>query len=362
MAGFSRADLVDIRLQSQAIERSPQATPLEVARRMTAMQAQDLVGAKWSLGLRTTSGTLADVDAALDRGEIVRSWPFRGTLHFVVAEDLEWMLDLTAARTVAGAATRHRQLDLDEKTFEHAREVAVSALAGGRALVRDELFEHFRAAGIATDKNRGSHLLWYLSHTKTLCFGPMVGRSQAVVLVGEWVEHPRRPEREEGLGELATRYFASHGPATAKDFQWWTKLLGKDVTLAIQVAGDALEWVEVEGVPYGMAAGTLESHAGRRPRASVHLLPGFDEYLLGYTDRSAVLAPENFERIVPGSNGMFLSTIVVNGRISGTWSRKATSKAVSLAYDPFAPLPPLALTRAKAAAHRYAAYLGLPLA
>ncbi|RFA14300.1 hypothetical protein B7R21_06870 [Subtercola boreus] len=362
MKAREASSLARLRLVGQGIQRrsgsGERAGVVDVVRRLGALQAQDLPGAKWSVALRSPGATLRTVDDALNRGEVVRSWPFRGTLHLVAAEDLGWMLDLTATRTITGAATRHRQLGLDSETFERARTVAVGALEGGRSLTRDALFAEFRSHGIDTASNRGSHLLWYLSHTKTLCFGPMVGTAQALVLLDEWIGHPRRLSHEEGVRELALRYFTSHGPASLRDFLWWSNLLVPDAKAGLDAAKGRLESFTVDGVEYWMPAGAL---AEAPVRSTVHLLPGFDEYLLGYTDRSAVLAAEYSERIVPGGNGMFLPTIVAGGRVVGTWSRKAGAARVTVTPAPFEPLGAEQAAGIARAAARYCAYLGLTL-
>ncbi|PPF84132.1 hypothetical protein C5B96_07665 [Subtercola sp. Z020] len=330
-----------------------------VVRHLTALQAQDLPGAKWSIALRSPGATLADVDAAFASGVIVRSWPFRGTLHITAAEDLEWMLNLTAARTVSSVAGRFRQLGLDHATLETARSAAIDALQGGHALPRDDLFAAFHALGIDTGSNRGSNILWYLAHTKTLCFGPMVGTAQALVLLDEWVRHPRRLTHEEGVAELVLRYVTSHGPSTLRDFLWWSNLLMVDARAGLDAAGDRLESLTVDGAEYWMPAGALDEPPVRR---AVHLLPGFDEYLLGYADRSAALPAPYAERIVPGNNGMFLPTIVAGGRVVGTWSRRATSARVAVTPTPFEALTEAQSRGVARSATRYAAYLGLPLA
>ncbi|MEF2976552.1 winged helix DNA-binding domain-containing protein [Subtercola sp. YIM 133946] len=364
MKPTDRSRLARLRLASQRIGSGDETTAAELVRWMTASQAQDLPGAKWSVALRSAGLTAADVDVALDRGEFVRSWPFRGTLHFVAGEDLGWMLDLTATRTIAGAASRHRGLGLDTATFDAARAIAEKALAGGTALTRDELFAAFQANGVATDGQRGAHLLWYLSHTKVLCFGPMVGRQQALVLLDEWVGHPRRLDRDESLGELVLRYMRSHGPATLKDFLWWSKVLVPEARAGLELARGELESIDVDGATYWLAAGSLDADLDAdtaTARSSVHLLPGFDEYLLGYTDRGAALDAGHFERIVPGSNGMFLPTIVAGGRVVGTWSRKAGPKKVTVTADAFGELTAAQRSGFAAGAARYADYLGLPL-
>jgi len=352
-----RARIASLRLASQGIEASALSSPAEAVRWLLATQAQDLPGAKWSVGLRVPGSTIADVDAALARAEIVRSWPMRGTLHLVAAEDLPWMLSLTAERTVQGMATRHRQLGLDRATFERARELAVAALAGGRALTRAALLATFEAHGIPGGGQRGAHLLWYLCHTGTLCLGPMHGGQQAVVLLREWIVAPRALGRDEALGELARRYFASHGPATLGDFTRWTKLPVRDAAPALALARGDLEEVAINGTRYWMAAGTRDRVASRR----VHALPGFDEYLLGYQDRSAVLAPEHSGVIVPGNNGMFLATIVSAGQVVGTWRRMTVGRRIVVAAAPFAPLAPSDVSGFQEAITAYGHFVGSPV-
>jgi len=218
-----------LRLVALRIACPGSATATEAVRWLTALQAQDYNGALTSVALRTASGNHQGVEAALDAGEIVKSWPLRGTLHLVVAEDLPWMLNLGAPRVVASAAGRRAQLGLDMSLLEHARQLAVQALAGGHLLRREDLLAVWNEGGLVTAGQRGYHMLWHLAQTGTLCFGPVRDGEQRVVLVDEWIPHPRCPEREEALGELAWRYFRSHGPATVKDFTRWTNLVAADV-------------------------------------------------------------------------------------------------------------------------------------
>jgi hypothetical protein len=256
------------------------------------------------------------------------------------------------------AAARHRQLELDAATFARARDVAVGALMGGRALTRRDLFATFAAHGISTTGQRAPHLLAYLCQSGTLCLGPLQGAEQAVVLLAEWVPNPRLLDREQALGELVLGYFASHGPATERDFTRWTGLTARDVALGLAVAGDRLEpWI-VDDTRYWMATGTRDTVLASR---RVHLLPGFDEYLLGYADRSAALADQHREAIVPGGNGMFLSTIVSDGQVVGTWRRRLVGGRLVLTPLPFAPLAPSVERAFATAAHAYARFLGTPV-
>ncbi|MDQ3628737.1 MAG: winged helix DNA-binding domain-containing protein [Actinomycetota bacterium] len=325
-----------LRLAAQRIACPGTASATETVRWLTALQAQDHAGALTSVALRTAAGTREGVEAALDAGEVVKSWPMRGTLHLVMAEDLPWLLRLAAPRVVAGAARRRIQLDLDVSTLERARELAVQALAGGHQLRRAELLATWDRAGLATTGQRGYHMLWHLAQTGTVCFGPLRDGEQLVVLVDEWIPAPRCPEREEALGELARRYFRSHGPATVKDFARWTNLLAADVRAGLAVAQPRLARLEVDGVEHLMDPRTPDLLAACRDQAQgVFLLPGFDEYVLGYQDRRAALPATFADRIVPGGNGVFRSTVLSNGQIVGTWKHTGRGARRTVTASPF---------------------------
>ena len=361
-----RRRLATLRLDAQRLSEPPAATPADTVRRLLAVQAQDFAGAKWSVGVRTPDSTEKAVEAALAAGTIVRSWPMRGTLHFVAPEDLGWMLSLTAARTIQTAAGRHRQLELTEDELQHAREVALTDLAGGVALSRDELLARFVEAGIPVTGQRGIHIIQRLSLWGVLVYGPLragaAGKAdqQTFVLLDEWVPEPRTLERDEALGEFALRYFTGHGPATVRDFAWWSSLTLTDARAGLAVARDRLDELVSDGTSYFLAR-DAEAAASGSPRPGVLGLPGFDEYLLGYQDRGAALAPAHFELIVPGKNGLFLPTIVVDGEVVGTWRRTVSAKGVAVAAQPFAPLTRAQGAGFEAAIARYAAFLDRPL-
>ncbi len=300
---------------------------------MLALQGQDLLGVKWSVGLRAPGVTLKDVDGALATGQIVRSWPMRGTLHLVPGEDLGWMLGVTADRVLRSMASRHRNLGLDQGSADRAADAACGVLEGGRAATRAELLAAFQASGLPVDGQRGVHLLVWLHHTGLLCLGAMQGSGQLVVLLDEWVTSPRRLTGDEALGEFAARYFRSHGPATIADFCWWTKLPLGVGRRGLGIARDRLASVTIDDQDYWMAPGLPDLTAGR-----VEVLPGFDEFLLGYRDRSLSLAEQYSAAIVPGNNGIFQPTIVVDGRVVGTWRRRRTTAGTTVTPTLFEPL------------------------
>jgi Winged helix DNA-binding domain len=329
-------DIGLLRLAAQRIATPGLDTPAAAVRWMTAMQAQDHGGALTSVALRTAGCTREAVEAAFNAGEIVKSWPMRGTLHLTAAEDLPWLLELTAPRVLAGSAGRRAELGLDLSTLELAGQVAVDALTGGQRLSRAELLDVWDKAGAATTGQRGYHMILFLAQTGLICFGPIVDGEPHLVLVEEWIRRPRILGRDEALGELALRYFASHGPATVKDLTRWANLTAADARTGLALALPRLEGIEVDGVRYFMDPQTpdLLDACLRRARG-VFLLPGFDEYLLGYGDRTAVLPAEFANLIVPGGNGMFKPTVVSAGQVIGTWKHTGRGAKRTIEATPF---------------------------
>ena len=293
------------------------ATPAEAVRVLGAVQGQDLPGVLASIAMRTSSGDVEAVRRAFDDGEIVRSWPMRGTLHVVVARDLPWVLPLATPRPLAAAATRRPQLGLADETVEHAGEVAREALAGGGRATRTELAARWKDAGLLHEAGHVAHTISVLAMRGVLAYGPFASaKEQALVLLDEWVPEPRRLGREEALAEWARVYFTGHGPARQQDFARWTGLPAADVRTAIQ---GALEHLVTDDDGLLLDAATPERLAGADDPAAELLLPGFDEFVLGYGDRTDVLDAAHADRIVPGGNGMFRPTVVRDGRVVGTW-------------------------------------------
>ncbi|HVL25778.1 MAG TPA: winged helix DNA-binding domain-containing protein [Thermomicrobiales bacterium] len=336
MTGTSAHEVALLRLVAQRIAGPRLEVPAEAVRWLAAAQGQDYPGGLTSIALRTATGTRTDVEASLNRGEIVRSWPMRGTLHLVAAEDLPWMLELTAPRMLKSAATRRAQLGLDASVLDRARQLAVDALRGGNHLTRSELLGLWSEASLNAVGPRGSHMLAYLAQTGVICFGPVRGNEQLIVLIEEWIPRPRHSDREQRLGEWMGRYFRSHGPATVRDAARWTGLTLGDVRAGLASARPGLSSIEVDDVEHFMAPETpalLEAH--RDAARGVFLLPGFDELLLGYADRSATLPAAFADRVVPGGNGVFQPTVVDDGRVVATWRRVGRGAKQRIDATPF---------------------------
>lgn len=335
----------------RAAGETPPDDPTEVVRDMLAMQGQDYTGGLWSIGLRTASATRSSIEATHETGAFVRSWPMRGTLHFVAADDLPWMLSLTGQRMVRAAEGRRRQLELDQAQFDRAESIARERMAGGATVSRAELFAAWEHNGLPTTGQRGVHLLAQLAQTAVIV---LVGQHQWALLEHR-IPRPRLPDRADALREFALRYFSSHGPATERDFAWWSSLTLTDARAGIAAAREQLDELELDGTRYYLRPGLEPA-----PRA-VRMLPGFDEYLLGYSDRSAPLSGADTRVIVPGGNGMFLSTVIVNGEVVGSWRRSQRAKRVQLDVEPLHDIPATAGPAVAAAAKRYAAFIEKPV-
>ena len=214
---------------------------------------------------------------------------------------------------------------------------------------RTELFEVFEAAGQPTTGQRGIHILGTLCRHGWLVQGPLAGNQQLLVAFDEWIPVSRTLERQEGIAEFMLRYFRSHGPATIRDFAWWTQIPLTDVRPAFELVRGQLVELEFGGTSYWMSPETASLLDDGVPgQRSVLLLPGFDEFVLGYMDRSLVLAPEHANKIVPGGNGVFKKTIVAGGEVIGTWARAGTNRSAAVVpelFDDARPLGPGAAGR-----------------
>jgi hypothetical protein len=354
---MTTTDLGGSRLASQAIADHQFDHPQEVVRWMGALQAQDYGQALWAIGVRTQSATVMDVEQSIATGQILRTWPMRGTIHFVPAKDAKWMLQLSAARMLAADARRLQQLELDEKIIGHCGELFYEALHGGKRLSRPDILQLLEAAGISTKNGRGYHILWHLARSGLICIGPREGKQQTFVLLDEWVPRPRQLSRDEALAELASRYFTSHGPATLHDFAWWAGITVADAKAGLEGAKPQLISQTMDGKVYWFASDA--PHAKEPQASTVYLLPGFDEFMLGYKDRSAILAAEHAPQVVPGNNGVFQPTIVYDGQIVGTWKSKLKPRAAELTLFPFDTSPAIEPQLAPALA-RYSNFLSLP--
>jgi hypothetical protein len=343
------------RLSNHLIGGAAFDRPGDVVGWMGLVQAQDYLGALWAVGLRMRNATEAGVEQALADREIVRTWPARGTLHFVAAADVRWILSLLAPRAAARAAGRHQQLGLDDEAFDRSRRAVRAALQGGRRLPRRALYQVLESAQISPAGQRGIHILGRLAQEGVICFGPREGKQQTFTLLDEWIPAAARKPRDEALAELVRRYFTSHGPATLPDFVWWSGLTTSDARAGLELARSHLVREVIGEQTYWLPASPF---TGAQALQTAHLLPAFDEYLVGYKDRSAILDPV-YARQTNAGGGMLSPTILVDGQVAGTWRRSLKKGSVTVTPGWFVE-PDSAEEQAFAeAARRYGAFLGL---
>lgn len=310
-----------------------------VARHMLALQGQDWRSSRWALGVRAPGNTVADVAEAFRAGDIVRSWPMRGTIHVVAAEDIGWMQRLTNHRVLSGAQKRRDFLGMSDAVLDRLVETSLAAIAE-QPRDRDGLTEVWNEAGIEWKPMWRYHTIWWLCQNGLAVFGPTDGEREPLLVPAEtWIRTPRHLEGDDALVELSHRYTAARGAVRAKDLAWWSGLTVTEAKRGIALARDSGRLVPVRlrdaaGDAVSGAAGELWADPAAlesmSPAAAASapaeipdwlLLPAFDEHLLGYSDRSPQLDPAHLERIIPGKNGMFLATVVHRGRVVGTWKR-----------------------------------------
>jgi hypothetical protein len=316
-----------LHFQSLATPRFDRAE--DVVEWLGAVQAQDFPAAKWAVAQRTTGATDVGLEQAFNAGTILRTHVLRPTWHLVPARDIRWMLALTAPRIRATMVRQGRWLGLDADMIARAKRTIVAMLSGGRQMTREEI-----GAKVAHRTMALGHVLLQAELDGLVCSGAVRGKRHTYALVDERVPATRPVGRDEALALLARRYFRSHGPATVKDFAWWSGLTTADARQGI--AG-------VPGLVSEVIGGTTYWLSDRSPGAEqsgrVYLLPNFDEYLVAYADRSAACD-------VARADAIFANTVVLDGRVVGTWKRTLAGETVGVDVTLFGRVPSSALARA----------------
>ena len=314
---MSLTDIANLRLISQQIAGTTFKTPKDMVAWMGAMQAQDYAMAKWAVGIRLANSTEQVIETALNNAEIIRSHLLRPTLHLVSADDIYWMLELSAPQIIASLKSRHKELELSETVFTKSNLIIERALSDGKHLIRGELIAELRKAGITTDDNRAYHMIVRAELDGIVCSGARRSGVQTYALLAERVPKTKRLTKEEALASLARKYFSSHGPATLADFVWWSGLSTSDAQRALEMVQSDLVSEAIDSQTYWFSnIASIPKTDGDR----AYLLPAYDEFIISYRDRSASLISENFKKAV-SSNGVFRPVIVVNGQVTGIWKR-----------------------------------------
>src|SRR6266852_1678409 len=351
---MTNLDIAHQRLHNQLITRRTFEKPGDVVEWLGAVQAQDYAAAKWAVGLRLQGTTDDDIEQAFTRGAILRTHLMRPTWHFVSPADIRWILALTAPRVNAVNAYYYRKLALDDAVFMHSNAVLAKALQGGKQLTRPELASVLQQASIATDDlQRFTHIMMRAELDGIVCSGARRGKQFTYVLLDERAPQARMLDRDEALAELTIRYFTSHGPATVQDFVWWSGLTVIDAKAGLEMVKPQLVHEVVDGQTYWFSPPTPRVQGLSQ---AAYLLPNYDEYTVGYTDRSAIFDALHTNKLDP-RGGLLANTMVLDGQVIGTWKRTFKKNTVVIEVNPFVPLSTTETRAFAASANRYGAFL-----
>lgn len=351
------SELSAFRIATQRISCNEFRDPEDVLSWLGAIQGQDYEGAKWSIGLRLKGSTNRDIELAFRNRSIVRTWLMRGTLHIVSAADIRWMNNLLAQRIIHGTAGRNRELELDENTLLRSGEIMVRALQDHEPINRRDLLSILEQNGISTQGQRASHLLQRASLDGLICQSNITNKNPDFILMESLNSGHRIMQRDEALSELAVRYFTSRGPATLQDFIWWSGLPATEAKIGIEGSKNRLVETTIEGVTYWQ--GKQDIPLNNFPL--IHILPGFDEILLGYKNRSFTLDPQFTNRWCPGNNGMFLPFCLVDNQVLGNWKGIIRNNKISIEIFPFVPWKKTQMTEISKAVEPYCKFKEIPL-
>ncbi|RDI26517.1 winged helix DNA-binding domain-containing protein [Lentzea flaviverrucosa] len=323
----------------------------DVVRSLGAVQGQDYGQSLWAIGLRTAAARIADVEEALQTGRVVRTWLMRGTIHYVLAEDVRWMLGLFGARDLARLTPKAWQYHhMTPELMSLARKTFVEALTGGGCLTRREMIDLMAGVGIPDDRQQSYFTFIHLAQEGLVVPGPPRGKEQTFVLLDEWAPKQRSLEGDEAMAVLASRFFGSHGPATLADFANWCGIGVREASRGLEAVKHSLVREEFDGKEYWLPPDLT-------PGSGAFVLPAYDELLIGYKDRGAFFT--RYDEIpISTYNGMFYATIIEDGQIAGLWRRvmKKTSVDVELR-----PLPGFDVDRLAEHTARFGDFLGLPV-
>ena len=326
-------NIPNIRLLNQQLSNPLFREPKELVSWMGAMQAQNYSMVKWAVGMRLKSATIQAVEKALHEGEILRTHVMRPTWHLVAAEDIRWMLKLSAQRIISAndSFAKGYDLDIPNELYTKAHDLLEKILCGKKSMTKQEIAEHFNRSGIVADNRRMTRFMARAEQEGIICSGEDRGSKCTYALLEERV--PPMPEltKDESLARLARSYFRSHSPAVLQDFIWWSGLSVSDAKQAVYLIASELtteQWKEQTWYIHDTCRtrGKLSGH--------IHLLPSYDEYLLGYKDRTDVLPLEHYSKAFT-NNGLFFPIVLHNGQVIGNWDKSVKKKSVDLKYSWF---------------------------
>ncbi|SDS56228.1 Winged helix DNA-binding domain-containing protein [Mucilaginibacter mallensis] len=328
---MTEGDILQCRLSSHLITNSKPDSAEKVANWMGAIQAQDYGQAKYAIGCRTNNLKNIDIEKAITDKKIVRTWALRGTLHILAASDIYWILSTVTPVLLSRYQPQFKKLGLADEDFTRIHKCIVQLLQGGKQLTRKELFAGLEQNNITTAGLRGALMLYKAGWLGMICLGPQQGKQDTYTLLEEWLPKPSPITRQEALVKLMQKYFQSHGPATLQDFIAWSGLSITESRAEFEQIRETLTKIEWNDQSYWM---TGNYPANNKSSSSIDFLAGFDEYLLGYKDRSLILDAANTGKVIL-QNGIFKPIIIKNGKVIGTWNRVINKNKLNITIELF---------------------------
>ncbi|WP_394775549.1 winged helix DNA-binding domain-containing protein [Flavobacterium sp.] len=305
------------RLVSQKLYKKTKSSPQEIVRHFGAMQAQDYAMAKWAIGSRCDASEVA-IEEAINSAQIIRTHILRPTWHFVSADDIYWMLDLSSPQVKRFTNSAAKKYGYDDKKLDQINLAIEKMLAGNNHMTRDEIMQELNIKKSSSQEFLPGTIIMNAELDGLVCNGKMKGKQITYALLEERVLKPiTKLTKEEALAKLAKRYFESHGPATLLDFSWWSGFPRTTCKIALNALELQLNFVETEGQTYWFGNQISDENHFRE---SVHFLPAFDEILISYKTREVSILLEHQSKAFT-NNGIFKPIIMENGKVIGTWKR-----------------------------------------
>lgn len=352
---MTNLDIPKHRLINQQIAKTKFKKPSEIISWLGAVQAQEYACAKWAIGLRLPCLKDTDIDQAFNNGDILRTHLLRPTWHFVTPSDIRWMLELTAPRVKAINAYTYRQVELNDEIFKLSHNILTKALEGGKYLTRSALKLALEEKGIIAEGLRLTSLMMQAELDGIICSGPRIGKQFTYALLDERVPPTPKFDNDQALAELTKRYFYSRGPATLKDFSTWSGLTLSQVKRGLSIVKSHFICEKIDGQEYYFAPDLINENI----YPSVYLLPIYDEYIMGYKNRDAILKIRN--EIDIDLKFVFDQTIVIDGQIVGTWKRDINKKSIDLQVNFFQPLNEEYKDLFDQAVNKFSRFMDLPV-
>jgi hypothetical protein len=347
-------DIARWRLRTQHLVWPYAVSAREVVGSLLAVQAENPGQAAWAVASRTQNPNQAELATLLDDGAVLRTHVLRPTWHFVRAEDVGWLLDLTGPRVrrVTGQQLRNTH-GLDERAIDQAVAAVAQALASRGQLTRAQLAEELRERGIPGSRQLLMILLAHAELDGLICSGRVVNGEHTYALMQERAPRPRRLGRTEALAELTLRYFTGHGSATERDLAYWATLTLTDVRAGLQQVRDRLDSFQHDGRTFWHAPGDAP---GGPQQPTGHLLQILDEIYRGYQDTRWVVDTAGH---VPRTRETAIGMALVDAQLLAAMRRTITHDHVQFDLRPYRALTLPEVEALDQAARRYGEYLRL---